>query len=101
MITNNSQSNNNNNSHALNIAYWNSSCLVNKLVELENFMGQQTIDIMMVLETRTDTVNSISIDGYICYLVLNPESTRKGGVAIYYILIKTSGIRHSNLSLRL
>lgn len=92
MSTNNNQQPNIN-SHAPNIAYWNASGLPNKIVELENFMHQHNIDIMMAIETRTNATNSINIEGYICYLVPNPDSARKGGVATY---IKQN-IRHTSL----
>jgi hypothetical protein len=79
--------------NVLNVTYWNAAGLLNKIVELESFMLNQSIDIMMIIEARVDTVNSINIDGYICYLVPNPESTRKGGVATYV----KQNIRHSAL----
>lgn len=95
-MPNNRQINSNRRTHAptaLNIAYWNAAGVLNKLVELENFMLNHSIDIMMILEARVNTVNDINIDGYICYLVTNPESARKGGVATYV----KQNIRHSAL----
>lgn len=79
--------------NTLKIAYWNAAGILNKLIELENFMLSQSIDIMMLIETRANSVNSINISGYICYLVPNPESTRKGGVATYV----KQNIRHTAL----
>lgn len=69
--------------NVLNVTYWNAAGLLNKIIELESFMLNQSIDIMMVIEARVDTVNSINIEGYICYLVPNLESSRKGEVATY------------------
>lgn len=95
-MASNSQRNLNSNNLAinpLNIVYWNSAGLTNKLLELENFMIQQKVDIMMVIEIRCNTASSIHIDGYYCYQAVNPESSRKGGVAIY---VKQT-IRHSAL----
>lgn len=96
MMPSNSQTNlriNNLAPNVLNIVYWNSAGLANKLVELENFMLRHKIDIMMVIEVRCKTTSSLHINGYNCYQTVNPESSRKGGVAIY---VKQT-LRHSAL----
>lgn len=85
--------NSNQSTNPLKIVYWNAAGIANKTTELESFMIRLKVDIMMVVETRTDLTSSTNIDGYTNYFVTNPESSRKGGVAIY---IKQS-IRHSAL----
>lgn len=45
-------------------------------------MQRHKIDVMMIMETRISTTSNLNINGYLCYLVSNPNSYRRGGVAI-------------------
>lgn len=77
----------------LRIAYWNAAGISNKIIELECFMQRHKIDIMMIIETRISATSNLNINGYLCYLVSNPNSYRSGGVAI----LVRHGIRHAAL----
>jgi len=85
----------------LKIAYWNAAGVANKINELIAFIHLHNIDVMMIMETRTNPSPTtatnrstlLNINGYHCYFAANPAHFRSGGVAT---LIKTN-IKHMAL----
>lgn len=77
--------------NTLKMAFWNACGLQNKTTELEFFMKQHEIDIMMVTESRSPrssnplatTTSSHSIEGYLAYSANHPSNRKKGGVITF------------------
>ena len=84
----------NQNGNPLKIAFWNSCGVGNKISELELYMRQESIQIMMIIETRVKPNSSIlNVAGYHTYTASVPRFHRRGGVAIFV----RADIRHTAL----
>lgn len=67
---------------ALKIAYWNAQSLLQKKLELQNFMYQHNIDIMLVGETYLKPTKNLKIANYTCHRNDRIDN-QGGGTAIY------------------
>jgi len=93
-LNNNNLNNNNITTSPLKIAFWNACGLRNKMTEVELYMRRESVQIMMIIETRTPANSSVlNVSGYQTYTASHPETHRKGGVAIFV----RSDIRHTAL----
>jgi len=66
----------------LRIISWNAAGLLNKLTELESYIHQHDIDVVMVSETHLIHSDSINIQGFHIYPANHPSNNRRGGSAI-------------------
>ena len=75
---------------SLKIVSWNAGGIHNKIDELSAFLRGRDVDVLLVSEIRTWTID---IPGYKAYTALNPVSQRRGGAAT----IIRSDLAHSVL----
>lgn len=78
----------------LKIAVWNANGLSQHKLEVQAFLRDQQIDIMLISETHFTTRNKFNISNYTVYDTKHPDGKPHGGTAI---IIK-KGIRHFELS---
>lgn len=79
--------------HTYRIALWNANGLANRSQELETFLNNEKIDIILISETHFTNKNYLRIKNYTIYDTKHPDGTAHGGTAI---LIK-SNIKHHEL----
>lgn len=72
------------------MAQWNSNGIINHKEEIEIFLEQHKIDILIISETHLTSRNNFKIYGYACYANNHPDDKSCGGTAI---LIKNR-LRH-------
>ncbi len=72
---------------SLRVATWNANGLVHNKLELENFLHQEKIDIMLVSETHFTSATVLRIRDYRVYSTHHPSNKARGGAAVI--------IRHS------
>ncbi|KAM8714568.1 hypothetical protein ACLKA7_000010 [Drosophila subpalustris] len=93
----NNNGNNNNDLHIptneLKIISWNAAGIINKLTELECYIHQNDIDVVVMSETHLTDADTIEIDGYYVYTANHPANTRSGGSAV----IINQNIEHTTL----
>ena len=75
------------------IALWNANGLAQHKFELELFLNQQQIDVMLISETHFTDKNYLKIHGYNFYHTQQPSGKAHGGIGI---IIKSS-IKHYEL----
>ena len=75
------------------IALWNANGLAQYKFELELFLKQQQIDVMLISETHFTDKNYLKIHGYYFYHMQHPSGKAHGGTGI---IIKSS-IKHYEL----
>lgn len=78
----------------LKIVVWNANGLCNHAQEIQLFLQNNEIDIMLVSETRFTNKSHIKIQNYSIYNTNHPDGTAHGGTAI----IIRNGIKHHELS---
>jgi len=76
------------------MAYWNAAGVANKIEELEAYIHMHNVDVMMVMETRSNPYQALTgrpnlsnINGFHCYEAMRTTNYRSGGVAT---LVKSS-----------
>lgn len=74
----------------LQLAIWNANGLSKHKLELQTFLKDQSIDIMLISETHFTKKSHIKIFGYSVYHTMHPDGTAHGGSAI----IIRSNIKH-------
>lgn len=84
---------NTNNHHPIKILLWNSNGLINQKTELQAFLINTPIDVLLVSEAHLTSNSFFKIPGYITYHCDHPDGTAHAGSAL---LIK-SNIKHSTL----
>lgn len=70
----------------LRVATWNANGLSDRRQELELFINENNIDIILISETRYTSKSYLRIPGYSTYLTNHPSGNSHGGTAV---LIKT------------
>lgn len=78
---------------SLNMVIWNANGLAQNQMELEVFLNQHDIDVMLISETHFTSRSFMKIPKYIIYATNHPDGTVHGGTAI---IIK-SKIKHHEL----
>lgn len=68
--------------NTLRIATWNSNGLIKRLSELEIFLHEEQIDILLISESHFTKSSYIHINGYVCYNALHPAERARGGASI-------------------
>jgi hypothetical protein len=78
----------------LRLALWNANCLLQHVAELQTFISQHNIDIMLISETHFTGKSYLKLRNYTVYHTNHPAGTVRGGSAI---LLKNS-IQHHPLN---
>jgi len=66
----------------LKIGVWNADGLTNKSLEMELFVKQHHIDVMLVSETHFCSTSYYQLRGYDVHLSIHPADRHRGGSAI-------------------
>ena len=80
-------------SHTLKIAIWNANGLTNHVREIQTFITQHNIDILLISETHFTNRSYMKLNRYSIYETKHPDGTAHGGSAI---IIRNS-IKHHEL----
>jgi len=67
---------------SLRVATWNANGLSQNKLELENFLCQEKIDVMLVSETHFTSETVFKIPGYRIYSTPHPSNKARGGAAV-------------------
>lgn len=65
------------------LAQWNSNGIANHKEELELFLDQHKIDVLIVWKTHLTSKNNFKLYGYACYSNNHPDDKSCGGTAIF------------------
>ncbi|KAK4876094.1 hypothetical protein RN001_012516 [Aquatica leii] len=77
---------NNPNITSLKISFWNCNCLQYKTTELQNFLGQYKIDVILLSETHLNVCNNPKIPNYTFYHT--DRDNKGGGTGIFFLYNK-------------
>lgn len=68
--------------NGLKLAVWNANGLVQRKLEVQNFLIEHNIDIMLISETHFTSMSHLKIKGYTIYDTKHPSGKSHGGTAI-------------------
>lgn len=70
------------NINMLKICYWNANGVDRRKLEIQQFVDQNEIDVLLVNETHLTDKNNFKIKGYDLYDAKHPAGTPRGGAAV-------------------
>ena len=68
--------------NTLKICHWNANVLSQHKLELQHFLSNNSIDIMLISETHLTEKNCFKINGFLFYDTKHPDGKARGGTGI-------------------
>lgn len=68
--------------NTLKICYWNANGIAQRKLEIQQFMDQNQIDVLLVNETHLTDKNNFKIKGFDIHEAKHPAGTPRGGSAV-------------------